>query len=240
MRGLQTAPRSPMQLDGGGKPVLRCRDMHKRFGSTVALAGVDLQLFEGEILAVSGESGSGKSTLLLCMAGILALDEGAVVFRGQDLADMPDSKRTALRRTEFGFVFQLGHLVADLPAVVNVALPLMLNGTPRSQAQSAARRWLGRFGVEDLADRRPGDMSVGESQRVAVARSLVSRPTVVFADEPTGSLDSGNAGIVIQMLVEAAREDGAAVVLVTHSPAIARLADRELVMRDGAIDGAAR
>jgi len=215
--------------------LLQCRDVHKRFGATVALAGVDVELDAGEILAVTGESGSGKSTLLLCMGGILAADQGTILYLGRELATMRDADRTELRRTDFGFVFQMGHLVPDLSAVVNVALPLMLDGKARSEAESKAKGWLDRFGIGDLADRRPGDMSVGQSQRVAVARALATAPKVLFADEPTGSLDSRNSALVMDMLVGAAREQGTAVVLVTHSKRVARVADTEVLMQDGRI-----
>lgn len=221
----------------GRVPLLACRGLRKRFGSTVALRGVEIDLREGEILALTGESGSGKSTLLLCLAGVLLPDGGDVRFRGRSLIRLSDRERTALRRTEFGFVFQLGHLVSDLPALLNVALPLMLNGVARRRAEEQARVWLRRFGVGEIVDRKPGEMSVGQAQRVAVARAMVTGPSVVFADEPTGSLDSRNAAVVIEMLVGTAREHGTAVVLATHSATVAGVADRELVMKDGILAG---
>jgi putative ABC transport system ATP-binding protein len=219
--------------------LLACRGVYKRFGPTVALAGVDLEVHEGEILAVTGESGSGKSTLMLCMSGILGVDEGRIVYQDRDLATMRDRALTELRLTDFGFVFQTGHLVPDMPAVINVAFPLMLRGHRRGRAERRARAWMARFGVEDLADRFPGDMSVGQGQRVAVARALAIAPQVIFADEPTGSLDSRNGAVVIDMLVKAARERGCAVVLVTHSEKVARVADTTVMMRDGAMVDAA-
>lgn len=223
--------RSPAQS------IIACRGLRKRFGPTVALRGVDLEVGPGEVLAVTGESGSGKSTLLLCLAGILLPDGGSVTFGGRELAALSDGERTALRRSEFGFVFQLGHLVPDLPAVLNVALPLMLGGTDRHRAERAALDLMERVGVAELAGRRPGEMSVGQAQRVAVARALITAPSVVFADEPTGALDSGNAAKVLDLLVTGARERGAALVLVTHSADVAAVADRQVIMRDGAIVG---
>ncbi len=217
--------------------VLACRGLRKSFGSTVALRGVDLDVRPGEVLAVTGESGSGKSTLLLCLGGILLPDGGSVTFCGQELGALSDPERTALRRTEFGFVFQLGHLVPDLPAVLNVALPLMLNGIDRRRAEREALDLLEHVGVAELAGRRPGEMSVGQAQRVAVARALITSPSVVFADEPTGALDSGNAAKVLDLLVAGARERGATLILVTHSSAVAAVADRKVVMRDGMIVG---
>lgn len=217
--------------------VLACRGLRKSFGSTVALRGVDLDVRPGEVLAVTGESGSGKSTLLLCLGGILLPDGGSVTFCGRELAALSDPERTALRRTEFGFVFQLGHLVPDLPAVLNVAFPLMLNRVDRRRAEREALGLLERVGVAELAGRRPGEMSVGQAQRVAVARALITSPSVVFADEPTGALDSGNAAKVLDLLVAGARERGATLILVTHSSAVAAVADRKVVMRDGMIVG---
>lgn len=219
--------------DGPTQPMIQCRSVDKRFGTTPALSGVDLDLEAGEILAVTGESGSGKSTLLLCLAGILRPEGGNVWFQGRDLGNLSDDELTELRRRDFGFVFQMGYLVPDLPAILNVALPLILGGERRSRAESLAQGWLQRFGVQELADRHPADMSVGQSQRVAVARAMVTGPRVIFADEPTGSLDSGNSARVIEMFLEAARDRGSAVVLVTHSAGIARVADREVVLRDG-------
>lgn len=223
----ESAPRS----------VLACRDLRKSFGPTVALRGVDLDVRPGEVLAVTGESGSGKSTLLLCLGGILPADGGSVTFGGRELGAMSDAERTALRRREFGFVFQLGYLVPDLPAVLNVALPLMLNGADRRRAEREALELLERVGVAEVAGRRPAEMSVGQAQRVAVARALITSPSLVFADEPTGALDSRNAAKVLDLLVAGVRDRGTTLVLVTHSAAIAEVADRRVVLRDGAIIG---
>lgn len=219
--------------------VLLAQNVHKSFGATPALAGVDVAIHEGEILAVTGESGSGKSTLMLCLAGIIPADDGAIFYRNRDIATMSDEERTELRLSDFGFVFQLGHLVPDMPAITNVALPLMLAGRRRREAEQEAGTWLSRFGVLDLANRNPGDMSGGQSQRVAIARALVIAPRVVFADEPTGSLDSRNGGLVIDLLVGAARAQGSSVILVTHSESVAQVADTRVVMRDGTIAEAA-
>lgn len=215
--------------------ILSCRGLRKRFGATPALTGVDLSLHEGEVVAVTGESGSGKSTLLLCLAGILRPDGGEVSFEGKQLTRLSDTELSELRRTHFGFVFQLGHLVPDLPAVVNVALPLLLGGARRAEAERLAMDWLDRLGVVGVADRKAGEMSVGQAQRVAVARALIARPRVVFADEPTGSLDSKNAAAVLELLLDAAREQGAAVLLATHSRSVAGAADRTVFLRDGTI-----
>jgi putative ABC transport system ATP-binding protein len=210
----------------------------KRFGQTEALRGVDVAVARGEILAVMGPSGSGKSTLLHCLAGILTPDGGEVRLDGQRIDDLGEAERSRLRRTVFGFVFQFGQLVPELPAVENAALPLMLDGQPRSTALSAAADWLDRLGLGGLEGRRPGELSGGQAQRVAIARALAMHPRIVFADEPTGSLDSLAGEQVMNHLTEAARSEGVAVVLVTHEPRVAAFADREVIVRDGRIRGA--
>lgn len=216
-------------------PLLTAEDLHLSFGSTRALSSASLQVHAGEVLALMGPSGSGKSTLLHCLAAILTPDEGRVTFAGQDLAAMSDAARSALRRSEFGFVFQFGQLVPELTCLENVAMPLRLNGVRRSEARAQAEEWLTRLEVADVAHKRPGETSGGQGQRVAVARALVARPRVVFADEPTGALDSLNGERVMQLLIAAARDTGAAVVLVTHEARVAAYSDREAVVRDGRV-----
>lgn len=215
------------------EPLLAARDLHKTFGQTPALRGADVAVRAGEVLAIMGPSGSGKSTLLHCLAGIVQPDSGSITYQGRDLGALDDAKRSALRRTDFGFVFQFGQLVPELTLLENVALPLRLNGVKRAAAETKARRWLDRLEVSELGPRRPGDVSGGQGQRVAVARALITSPTVVFADEPTGALDSLNGEKVMRLLTEAARTTRAAVVLVTHEPRVAGYSDREIVVRDG-------
>jgi putative ABC transport system ATP-binding protein len=219
--------------DAGEGALISTVDLQKRFGPSVALDGLSLEVRGGEVVAVLGPSGSGKSTLLLCLAGIIAPDDGEVVYRGRSLGSLSDAVLTRLRRDEFGFVFQFGQLVPELTALDNVSLPLRLAGLRRRDADSRAHGWLERLDVTDVADKRAGDMSGGQAQRVAVARALVTGPRVVFADEPTGSLDSLNGEIVMELLVSAARDQGTTVVLVTHEARIAAFADREIVIRDG-------
>ena len=209
----------------------------RRFGLTEALRGIDVGIREGEIVAVMGPSGSGKSTLLHCLAGILRPDEGRVVFDGRRIDDLGEGERSRLRRSAFGFVFQFGQLVPELPAVENVALPLLLNGVPRARAMAAAGDMFPKLGLDGLEGRRPGEMSGGQAQRVAVARALVVEPRVVFADEPTGSLDSLAGEQVMELLTGAARAGRVTVLLITHEPRIAAYADRELIVRDGRISG---
>nr|WP_240981515.1 MULTISPECIES: ABC transporter ATP-binding protein [unclassified Streptomyces] len=209
--------------------------MTKAYGPTTALSGADFALRAGEVVAVMGPSGSGKSTLLHCLAGIVGPDAGTLTYDGRDLTALSDSARSALRRTDFGFVFQFGQLVPELSCVENVALPLRLNGEKRKAAEARAAEWLARLEVDDTAAKRPGEISGGQGQRVAVARALVSAPRVIFADEPTGALDSLNGERVMRLLTDASRDTGAAVVLVTHEARVAAWSDREVVVRDGAV-----
>jgi putative ABC transport system ATP-binding protein len=190
-----------------------------------------------------GPSGSGKSTLLHCLAGIFQPDRGEVWFDGQRLDTLGEAERTRLRRTAFGFVFQFGQLVPELTTADNVALPLLLNRKSRKTAYKAAETWLDRLGIGDKGRRRTGELSGGEAQRVAVARALALAPKVIFADEPTGSLDSLTGEKVMDLMTELAREQGATVVLVTHDARIAAYADRVVMVRDGLVSadlGAAR
>ncbi|MEV6604976.1 ABC transporter ATP-binding protein [Kutzneria sp. NPDC051319] len=214
-------------------PLLEAVNLHKSFGPTPALDGAGMSLWPGEVVAVMGPSGSGKSTLLHCLAGILRPDSGTVSYNGTELSALSDVARSELRRTEFGFVFQFGQLVPELTSLENVALPLRLGGMRRREAEQAATEWLERLEVADVADKRPGETSGGQGQRVAVARALVTRPKVVFADEPTGALDSLNGERVMRLLVAAAKDTTAAVVLVTHEARVAAYSDREVVVRDG-------
>lgn len=182
-----------------------------------------------------GPSGSGKSTLLHCLAGIVTPDKGTITYAGRELSAMSDAERSALRRTEFGFVFQFGQLVPELTCVENVALPLRLSGARRKDAERTARHWLERLEVEDIGAQRPGEVSGGQGQRVAVARALAASPKVIFADEPTGALDSLNGERVMELLTEAARSANVAVVLVTHEARVAAYSDRDVTVRDGRV-----
>ncbi len=180
--------------------LLAARGLRKAYGRTPALDGADFSIHPGEVVAVLGPSGSGKSTLLHCLAGIVRPDSGTVHYDGHELTALSDARRSALRRGDFGFVFQFGQLVPELTCLENVALPLR---------------------------------SGGQGQRVAVARAMAARPRVLFADEPTGALDSLNGERVMGLLTDAARDTHAAVVLVTHEARVAAYSDREVVVRDG-------
>lgn len=239
MTALPSTPTAPDSRPVSAYPILAATGLVKRFGQTEALRGIDLDVDAGEILAIMGPSGSGKSTLLHCLAGILSPDDGEVRLGGRRIDDLGEGPRSALRRTEFGFVFQFGQLVPELPALENAALPLMLNGKSRDSAFAAAGAWFGRLGIDGLEGRRPGELSGGQAQRVALARALAIEPQVLFADEPTGSLDSLAGEQVMELLTEAVRQDGVTVVLVTHEPRVAAYADREVIVRDGRISGSA-
>jgi putative ABC transport system ATP-binding protein len=217
------------------RSLLEARDVFYAFGETPALRGACLSVAEGEILAVMGPSGSGKSTLLHCLAGILVPDSGEVSFDGQRLDTMREEQRSRLRRDRFGFVFQFGQLVPELTAEENVALPLLLSGTRREEALRGARAWFPRLELDGLERHRAGEMSGGQAQRVALARGLVAHPDVLFADEPTGSLDSLTGELVMGLMTGAAREEGTTVVLVTHEARVAAYADREVIVRDGRV-----
>jgi putative ABC transport system ATP-binding protein len=222
------APRSCRNL-------IEARAVHRSFGQTPALVGASLAVAGGEVVAVMGPSGSGKSTLLHCLAGIFTPDKGEVWFDGNRLDTLSDSRRTQLRRTAFGFVFQFGQLVPELTVADNIALPLLLNRVSRRVAYARAQAWLPRLDLEGLGSRRTGELSGGQAQRVALARALVAQPKVLFADEPTGSLDTLTGELVMRLLVSTAAEEGATVVLVTHDPRVAAYADREVMVRDGKI-----
>jgi putative ABC transport system ATP-binding protein len=230
----------------GSRPVLEANDVvmdyqqgqSERYVSgpslhQLALSHVSMNLAAGESLAVMGPSGSGKSTLLHVLAGIVQPTSGTVRFAGTDMAQLSDAERTKLRRSQFGFVFQSGQLLPELPALENIALPVMLSGMEYKQAISMAFSWLDALGMGELAQRRPGEMSGGQMQRVAIARALCIRPSVVFADEPTGALDRSTGANVMTILTQACRQNGASLIVVTHDASVAAFCGRTITMRDG-------
>ncbi|MBT2411945.1 MULTISPECIES: ABC transporter ATP-binding protein [unclassified Streptomyces] len=214
-------------------PLLSARGLVKAHGGTQALRGASVELRAGETVAVTGASGSGKSTLLHCLAGIVRPDSGTVTYAGERLEVATEQRLSELRRTDFGVVFQFGQLIPELTALDNVALPLLLGGSGRAAARERAGTWLERFGVRGQQELRPGEMSGGQAQRTALARALVTGPAVVFADEPTGALDSLASEQVMTALTHTVRESGTAVLLVTHDAQVAAYADREVALRDG-------
>ena len=221
-----------------GSALLAGHALRKSFARTEALRGVGLEVAAGEVVAVTGPSGSGKSTLLHCLAGILRPEAGEVVFDGRRIDTLDETARSLLRRRDFGIVLQFGQLLPELTAVQNVALPLLLEGHERKACEQAARGWLERLGVLGDAEATPGELSGGEQQRVAVARALVTGPKVIFADEPTGALDTVAGEGVLAELLGAVRDTDAALVMVTHDNRVAARADREIILQDGRLAAA--
>ena len=231
--------------------LMRARGLEMSFGQTHALRGVDLDVLAGEVLAVTGPSGSGKSTLLHVMAGVLVPDAGSVGYHGGrspgggatdvaediavNIAALDEAARSRLRLNEFGFIFQFGQLLPDLSALDNVTIPLLLAGSPRRKALTQAHEALEELGLSEHMDKRPGQLSGGQAQRAAVARALVTNPRILFADEPTGSLDSLAAERTMEVLLSSVRSRGASLVIITHDARVAAYADREVTVRDGRI-----
>ncbi|AKU14847.1 ABC transporter ATP-binding protein [Luteipulveratus mongoliensis] len=215
---------------------LSARSLVYSYDNEPALKGVSLQVRRGEVVSITGPSGSGKSTLMLCLAGVLTPDAGDVLLGDRRISAENEAARSRLRRREIGVVFQFGQLVPELTALENVCLPLLLSGSSRRAAESAARTWLERFEVSGVANARPSAISGGQAQRVAIARAMVTEPTVVCADEPTGALDTLAGELVMNQLVRVAREAGTTVVLVTHDARVSAYGDREIHLRDGALE----
>ena len=210
----------------------RLRKIYRAASDVEALRGVDFEVERGEMVAVVGPSGSGKTTLLNCLSGLDRFDDGNVVVEGADLATMSDRERTAYRRRHMGFVFQAFNLLPVLTAVENVEVPLLLQGVEGREARRRSLDMLETLGLANRAQHHPDQLSGGEQQRVAVARALVHRPAVVWADEPTGNLDTEVTQVIVELLVRM-NTDGQTIVLVTHNPLVAERAVRVVRMRDG-------
>lgn len=223
----------------GYGPALEARDVSLAFGSDNAVEHVTLSMLAGDSLAISGPSGSGKTTLLHLLAGVLVPDHGEVRLDGRRFDNLSDRERSEHRLRNFGFVPQFGDLVPELTLLENVALPLRLLGTRRRIAEQRAAEILKVLRVGDAASRRAGAASGGQVQRAAVARALVHEPKVVFADEPTGALDSASGEIVLEALLTGASSRGSTLVLITHDPAVAAFADRQVTLRDGQLEAPA-
>lgn len=219
--------------------LLQARRLELSFGPNRVLQDVDITIESGELVAVIGPSGSGKSTLLHTLAGLLRPDAGEVHLDGERIDTLSERRRSTLRLAQMGFIFQFGDLIPELTVVENVELPLRLTGIGRRGARTRAMDMLSRLEIGAVADRRVNEVSGGQAQRASVARALVHQPAIVFADEPTGSLDTLAGELVLEALVGAAREQSTAVVLVTHEPRVAAYADREVMLRDGCVVGSA-
>ena len=216
-----------------GEMVIEAKALSVSYGPVEALRGCDVQIGRGERVAVMGSSGSGKSTLLHCLAGIVAPTSGEVWFEGERIDLLSDARRSRLRLQRMGVVFQFGDLVPELSVEENVMLPLLLTGSRRAAARQRASLLIERLGIAEVADRLPGEVSGGQAQRAAVARALVHGPSVIFADEPTGALDTVAAEAVLAALVDVAAVEGAAPVVVTHDHQVAAHLDRLVYLRDG-------
>lgn len=221
-------------------PVLDARALTKSYGTTRALAGVDLLVLPGESVAIMGASGSGKTTLLHVLAGIITPDSGTVSFRPAaghpvELSGLGESARSRLRRERFGFVFQQGLLIPELTAVENVALASMINGVKRADAVNHAASWLAALGLAGMEDRRIGELSGGQAQRVAIARAQATGADLVFADEPTGALDSHTSHEVMDALLWSTTGQGRTLLVVTHDPEVAARCSRIVAVRDGQV-----
>jgi putative ABC transport system ATP-binding protein len=226
-------------------PVIDVRDVTRTYhlggedGAVVhALRGVSFAVAPGEMVAIVGPSGSGKSTLLHLLGALDRPTLGSVRFSGRDVADLNDGELAALRNAEIGFVFQQFQLLARTTAIANVALPLVYAGVPRTERKERARAALASVGLEHRLEHRPAQLSGGEQQRVAIARALVTAPRVILADEPTGNLDTTTGQEIMSLLQGLNREQGVALVVITHDPTIADLAPRRISIRDGLIEHA--
>ena len=213
--------------------LVRAVNVIKHFGNNEVLKGVDLTVDKGEVVCLLGPSGSGKTTLLNCLSGLDDIDSGQVVVQGRDLFAMRDGERTEHRAHTMGFIFQAFNLIPVFTAAENVELPLLLVGVAPSIARARAVAMLDRVGLGHRVDHRPAEMSGGEQQRVTIARALVGQPAIVWADEPTGNLDSAMATEIMDLLCQLNERDGQTIVLVTHDPTSGARASRLIRMRDG-------
>ena len=221
------------------EPIVRAANVQKTYNSgsvnVHALRGVDLEIAPGEIVAIMGPSGCGKTTLLNCLSGLDDLTGGEVWVEGVRLSEMGDDRRTAYRAKRMGFVFQSYNLLPILSARENAELPLLVGGVPYRQAREVARRLLALVGLEEFGEHKPAELSAGQQQRVAIARALVNKPAIVWADEPTGNLDSDTSAQIMDLLTRFNGENGQTFVIVTHDLAVASRAHRVLKMKNGQI-----
>ena len=236
---LAQAPQQMQQAPFARGAIISARNLHKSYGNNPVLRNVSLDIFPGESVAIMGPSGSGKTTLLHALSGIIKLDAGSVLFNGPTgqvaVESLSERERTSLRANSFGFVFQQGLLVPELTAEENVSLAAMIAGVPRQQARSISADLLNRLGLGQMLDRRMGELSGGQAQRVAIARSQVNGAPVTFADEPTGALDSKTAREVMALLLTMIPQQGKTLLVVTHDPNVAAACSRVVYLQDGQI-----
>jgi putative ABC transport system ATP-binding protein len=231
--------REKAEYENGAEPIIKARNVLKTYETgkvrVPALRGVDLTIMRGEMAAIMGPSGCGKTTLLNCLSGLDTVDEGVIYIAAMDLSKLPDTVRTLFRAREMGFVFQFYNLLPVLSAVENVELPLLVSGVRPKEARERATTTLGRVGLEKWAGHKPAELSGGQRQRVTIARALVNDPSIVWADEPTGDLDSETADEIMGLMRELNVKNEQTFVLVTHDPRIGAMCDRIIRMQDGRI-----
>ncbi|MBS1529653.1 MAG: ABC transporter ATP-binding protein [Bacteroidetes bacterium] len=215
--------------------MLKAQSIHKSYGQLEILKGVDLEVKKGEIVTIVGASGAGKSTLLNILGTLDKPDSGSVVIGGTDVGRLNHSDLSVFRNRKIGFVFQFHHLLAEFNALENVCIPALIAGESRSHAEKRAKRFLGRLGLENRTNHKPAELSGGEQQRVAVARALINEPALIFADEPSGNLDSTNANELHLLFKELRDEFNETFIIVTHNEHLADLSDRKVLMKDGMI-----
>jgi lipoprotein-releasing system ATP-binding protein len=212
-----------------------CKDIHKRFGDVEVLRGVSLEVKRGEIVAITGASGAGKSTLLHIMGTLLPMDSGTVVINGVDTASLGDEQLSHFRNRHIGFVFQAYHLLPEFTALENVMMPALIGGMARKEAEQRARELMELVRMEHRMTHRPAEMSGGEQQRTAIARALINRPSLLLADEPTGNLDTHTRDEIEQLLADVRQRFDQTIILVSHDEKVAAMADRKIIISDGAI-----
>ena len=215
--------------------MIKVSNIHKSFGELEVLRGVSLEVKEREIVSIVGASGAGKTTLLQIMGTLLPADAGEVEIAGTKIFDLSEKRTAEFRNRHIGFVFQFHNLLPEFSALENVMMPALIGGTKRKEAEQRATELLEAVGLTNRADHKPAQLSGGEQQRVAIARALINRPSVIFADEPTGNLDTHNRDEIQRLLFEVREKFGQTIVMVTHDERLAEMADRKIVMSDGAI-----
>lgn len=215
--------------------MIHAQNIEKSFGSLKVLKGVSLDVAKGEVVAIMGASGAGKSTLLQILSTLLSADGGSVTVDGEQIGSLKGDALSAFRNRKIGFVFQNHNLLAEFTALENVMIPALVGGDSKAQARIKAEKLLGIVGLAERVSHKPAELSGGEAQRVAIARALVNSPAVLFADEPSGNLDSKTKAEIHQLFFDLRESLGQTIVIVTHDPALAQLCDRTIVMSDGQI-----
>ena len=215
--------------------MIRAENIHKSYGSLQVLKGISLDIAKGEIVSIVGASGAGKSTLLHILGTLDIADQGKIVINGRDITSLSEKKLSAFRNKEIGFVFQFHHLLPEFTALENICIPAFIAGTSRSAAVSRAMELISLLDLNGRTDHKPSELSGGEQQRVAVARALVNKPSVVFADEPSGNLDSKNQEELHQLFFDLREKFGHTFIIVTHDTHLAEMSDRIIHMKDGLI-----